>query len=184
MESLPDHHIRAEALELSGALSRLDRPEDLPEVDGPDSLLAALVSASDPHGRYYADPVLLWALIARQDHRPSKISVFEWREALLIRGDITIAPLAENCYGGTHLVLTIQNRRRFQRWTERQRISASVRSAVYLRDGHKCVTCGTDENLSLDHTYPWSKGGSDTLENLQTMCQPCNSRKSDKVGVH
>lgn len=171
-------------IKLSGALARLDRPDHLPVVDGPDSLLAALVAASDREGRYYAEPPLLLALIARQDPWPSKLDIFKWRDELLTRGDITVAPLAQNCYGGIHLVLTIQNRRRFQRWSERQAIPASVRAAVYARDGHSCVTCGTDESLSLDHIYPWSKGGADTIENLQTMCRPCNSRKSDKVGAH
>ena len=56
-------------------------------------------------------------------------------------------------------------------------IPAAVRTAVYERDLYRCVTCGTHLDLTLDHIVPWSKGGPDTVENLQTMCRPCNSSK-------
>jgi hypothetical protein len=63
----------------------------------------------------------------------------------------------------------------------RPTIPLALRQAVYERDGYTCVTCGADRPLSLDHIYPWSLGGPDTLENLQTMCVPCNCRKGDRV---
>lgn len=34
--------------------------------------------------------------------------------------------------------------------------------------------------LTKDHICPRSKGGTDELYNLQTMCQPCNQRKADR----
>lgn len=63
----------------------------------------------------------------------------------------------------------------------RANIPLELRTAVYERDGYRCVTCGSDRPLSLDHIYPWSLGGEDTLENLQTMCAPCNGRKGARV---
>lgn len=35
--------------------------------------------------------------------------------------------------------------------------------------------------ITIDHIYPKSKGGLDTVENYQPMCAPCNGKKSDKV---
>lgn len=35
--------------------------------------------------------------------------------------------------------------------------------------------------MTKDHIHPRSKGGKDTLDNLQTMCFPCNYAKSDQV---
>lgn len=63
----------------------------------------------------------------------------------------------------------------------RRSIPRTLRAAIYARDGHRCVTCGATENLSLDHIFPYSLGGEDTKENLQTMCRSCNSRKGAKV---
>jgi 5-methylcytosine-specific restriction endonuclease McrA len=50
---------------------------------------------------------------------------------------------------------------------------------VYERDGHRCIRCGTSENLTLDHRIPIAKGGSDEASNLQTMCERCNFSKGD-----
>jgi 5-methylcytosine-specific restriction endonuclease McrA len=45
----------------------------------------------------------------------------------------------------------------------------------------KCTKCGTP-GVVKDHIVPIYKGGSDAIENLQPMCEPCNSRKgSDTV---
>lgn len=64
---------------------------------------------------------------------------------------------------------------------ERAPILDEIRQMVYARDGYKCVRCGSREDLALDHVYPWSKGGPDTPDNLQTLCRSCNSSKGDRV---
>lgn len=63
----------------------------------------------------------------------------------------------------------------------RAKIPAVVRLAVYKRDGWACLSCGTGDDLTLDHLLPWSLGGADTEDNLQTLCRPCNSRKGARV---
>jgi hypothetical protein len=63
----------------------------------------------------------------------------------------------------------------------RSYISVGIRSAVYERDGSMCVKCGARDDLTLDHIYPWSLGGPDTVDNLRVLCRPCNSRKGVKV---
>lgn len=60
-------------------------------------------------------------------------------------------------------------------------ISKKLRKQVYERDGHKCLACGTESNLTCDHIHPESKGGTTTLDNLQTLCRSCNSKKGVKV---
>jgi hypothetical protein len=71
--------------------------------------------------------------------------------------------------------------RMHQRGDYRPRIPDRVRFAVYQRDGHACVSCGATEPLSLDHIWPWSLGGEDTVENFQTLCIPCNCRKGNRI---
>jgi HNH endonuclease len=61
----------------------------------------------------------------------------------------------------------------------RQHIRAQVRAEV-LAAG-KCVWCGSTDKLSVDHIYPVSLGGTNDPDNLQCLCQSCNSRKSNKV---
>ncbi|OKI16598.1 hypothetical protein A6A07_11360 [Streptomyces sp. CB03911] len=63
----------------------------------------------------------------------------------------------------------------------RKTIPAATRAAVRDRDGHRCVSCGAVDDLTLDHIYPWSLGGSDTVDNLRVLCRPCNSRKGDQT---
>ena len=68
-----------------------------------------------------------------------------------------------------------------KRLRKRESFTARKSLAVFKRDDYKCVFCGTPDDLTVDHVYPWSKGGSDGMENLQTLCASCNSKKRDKV---
>ncbi len=48
--------------------------------------------------------------------------------------------------------------------------------------GDRCLCCGrTDVKLTADHIIPVSKGGTSNIENIQPLCQPCNTRKKDKT---
>ena len=37
--------------------------------------------------------------------------------------------------------------------------------------------------MEVDHVVPWSRGGSDSLFNLQPLCHPCNRSKSNNMTV-
>ena len=60
-------------------------------------------------------------------------------------------------------------------------ISPKRRFDVLERDGRRCVVCGDDAKsgavLEVDHIVSVANGGSDDLENLQTLCWACNSGK-------
>jgi 5-methylcytosine-specific restriction protein A len=60
-------------------------------------------------------------------------------------------------------------------------VPMKVRLLVYTRDNHACRSCGASADLSIDHVLPISKGGTNDLTNLQTLCRPCNVRKGAKV---
>lgn len=87
----------------------------------------------------------------------------------------------------------------------------SQRYQTFFTKGTKCACCGLEasyfakergENtkryhlnlyginssgqeilFTKDHIVPKSKGGKDTLENYQTMCEPCNKRKGNKYDL-
>lgn len=71
------------------------------------------------------------------------------------------------------------------------------RHEVYMKSGFDCAYCGLyfpppkdwdgvsaihyhGMFLEIDHIKPTSKGGEDTVENKQALCQECNNKKSDK----
>lgn len=56
-------------------------------------------------------------------------------------------------------------------------ISQDVKIAVAARDGGRCRQCGSTVNLHFDHVIPWSRGGANTVANIQLLCGPCNRRK-------
>ena len=41
----------------------------------------------------------------------------------------------------------------------------------------ECAYCGSQENLTLDHITPRTKGGSDRLTNILCACKKCNYSK-------
>lgn len=67
---------------------------------------------------------------------------------------------------------------------ERVHVMPSLRWQVFERDGWKCVACGRSQRdgvtLQVDHIIPRSKGGRDSLDNLQILCSECNLGKSNR----
>jgi len=68
--------------------------------------------------------------------------------------------------------------------------------AVFERDGKTCRYCGRQTKFGglyqwnpwdgvlpsqVDHITPRARGGQNTPENLQLLCQPCNSQKGNKT---
>ena len=56
-------------------------------------------------------------------------------------------------------------------------IPQDVKIEVAVRDGGRCRQCGSNKELHFDHVIPWSKGGPNTVDNLQLLCGTCNRRK-------
>lgn len=59
----------------------------------------------------------------------------------------------------------------------KQPIPRRIRVEVFTRDAHQCKHCGCKDDLTIDHIIPEVAGGTLDLDNLQTLCRPCNSRK-------
>lgn len=49
-----------------------------------------------------------------------------------------------------------------------------IREQVLTRDENKCTRCGENHMLEVDHIRPISLGGSNSLENLRTLCFRCH----------
>jgi 5-methylcytosine-specific restriction endonuclease McrA len=63
--------------------------------------------------------------------------------------------------------------------------SIRLRFRFLRRDNFTCRACGRSPakeigvTLEADHVLAWSRGGETTFENLQTLCERCNSGKSN-----
>src|SRR4051794_9660561 len=68
-------------------------------------------------------------------------------------------------------------------------IPKAVQREVWRRDQGRCVNvlgngqiCGSREKLCFDHIIPFSKGGSNTVRNIQLLCERCNLQKQARIG--
>ena len=60
-------------------------------------------------------------------------------------------------------------------------VTPSKRWTVWERDNFTCCSCGRRRFLTIDHIVPRCKGGTHEIENLQTLCSRCNSKKGRRV---
>jgi len=49
-----------------------------------------------------------------------------------------------------------------------------LRKQVIERDGNKCKVCGKKRKLTVHHIKPRDEGGTNALNNLETLCQKCH----------
>lgn len=73
-----------------------------------------------------------------------------------------------------------QSYRERRKKANRNNSKKTVRQQVFSRDGYQCKVCNSTSNLSIDHVIPVVKGGGNDINNLQTLCKPCNSSKGGK----
>ena len=65
---------------------------------------------------------------------------------------------------------------------------SKLRGELVDRDGLRCQGCGWVPNhadyLQVDHNKPRSLKGTDEMDNLALLCDPCNRKKSNKLTIH
>jgi stress response protein SCP2 len=60
-------------------------------------------------------------------------------------------------------------------------IPHDVRLAVWQRDQGRCSQCQATDYLEYDHIIPHSRGGANTINNVQLLCRRCNLAKGDRI---
>jgi 5-methylcytosine-specific restriction endonuclease McrA len=78
-------------------------------------------------------------------------------------------------------VRALWNRRRARKKSAAGTCTAEEWNTLLERLGGKCLCCGTAEKITVDHVKPLSKGGANSIDNLQPLCVSCNSRKNAKT---
>lgn len=71
--------------------------------------------------------------------------------------------------------------------SKRRLVSGKTRQNVFMRDKYTCQICGATvkdgAKLHLDHILPVSKGGDNSEENLQVLCERCNLEKNNRTDL-
>lgn len=65
---------------------------------------------------------------------------------------------------------------------KRQPIPQDIKVLVWQRDGGRCTSCGSQNELEYDHIIPLALNGSNSDRNLQLLCADCNRRKGPTLG--
>ncbi|HEY0756171.1 MAG TPA: HNH endonuclease signature motif containing protein [Ktedonobacteraceae bacterium] len=61
-------------------------------------------------------------------------------------------------------------------------VPGHIKTAVFQRDRGRCIQCGYEGlYIEYDHRIPRSKGGPNTVENIQLLCRMCNLKKGDRL---
>lgn len=71
-----------------------------------------------------------------------------------------------------------------QNLRKRGDISIRKRFFVMKRDHFACVRCGASGygvRLEVHHRFPFARGGTDSLANLETLCFDCNRGQRDNI---
>ena len=70
----------------------------------------------------------------------------------------------------------------------RQISVSKLRGELVDRDGQRCQGCGWEPHqvdyLQVDHNRPKSLEGTDEMDNLALLCDPCNRKKSNRLTIH
>jgi hypothetical protein len=56
-------------------------------------------------------------------------------------------------------------------------VPQTIKKIIFARDENRCVRCGATSDLTIDHIFPKSIGGTHAVTNLRLLCRACNSAR-------
>lgn len=138
------------------------------------------------------------AKVLRLDHTGQPAAWLSWQQAAVLYsldkiawtvGEQTIRLHGGiNRASGRRSVLEIHTilatRGHVRRPARRRKTPPLSNRALFLRDGHLCLYCGSEFSegmLTRDHVTPLSHGGRDCWSNVLTACRACNTRKGGRT---
>ncbi|WP_313678432.1 HNH endonuclease [Corynebacterium stationis] len=70
-------------------------------------------------------------------------------------------------------------------WSNTAHVTNKLRKQTLQRDSHTCQRCGaTGVPLEINHMQNKAQGGTDTLDNLETLCIPCHEPETRQQTIH
>lgn len=133
-------------------------------------------------------------LLLNASYEPLAVVTRRRAVSLLMRGRVEAACEDATEVRGTHGVLRVPVVIRLRYYANvPQRGATWSRRAVLRRDAFTCAYCGaqagdmrrgrvlTQQDFTLDHILPVSRGGKNSWSNTVCACFECNQRKADRL---
>ena len=130
----------------------------------------------EEHKEQIAQYKKIWTANNRESVDASKRSYYEReREVILARSKKWAENNSEKV---RQAKINNLRKRRAARHTSRGHFTVEEFKELCERYGNKCLACGdTEAVLEADHVVPLTKGGSDSISNIQPLCGSCNRKK-------
>ncbi len=129
------------------------------------------------------------ALILNADYRPLSyfpLSIWPWQEAVkaIFRESVTVISEYDRSVHSPSFEMKLPSVLALREYVPTARRPAFTRFNVFLRDKWSCQYCGhrfKTHDLTFDHVVPKSRGGRTSWENIVAACQPCNTKKGNRM---
>ena len=135
----------------------------------------------------FTKPLPGWpALVLNADFRPLSyypLSLWPWQEAVkaVFLSRVDVVAQYDHEVRSPSFKMRLPSVIALREFVKQDRPPAFTRFNVFLRDGFKCVYCGSPDDLTFDHVIPRSKGGRTSWDNIVAACSPCNLRKGGRM---
>lgn len=129
------------------------------------------------------------ALVLNADFRPlsyAPLSLATWQEAVcdVVSGKVVVVSEYDSWAHSPSNRMRLPSVVALRTFRPHVRRVAFTRFNVFLRDRFACQYCGAvlpASALTFDHVVPRSRGGITSWCNIVAACQPCNTRKGDRM---
>jgi len=117
----------------------------------------------------------------------SFLSIVDWKKALnlWLKGKTEVLKFSDKVIrNGEGEIITklplVMKLIKIVRMIYRNKVPFSKKN-IMIRDGYKCVYCGCNSELTVDHVIPAASGGKSNFENCVCACLPCNNKKRNRT---
>jgi len=122
-------------------------------------------------------------LVLNQSYQPITVTTVKKAVTLTWRNKVEMVEVSEQVLRSPNseypmpVVIRLKNHVRYNPF---RRVELN-RKNLFKRDNNACVYCGSNNDLTVDHVLPKSRGGRTTWENVVAACHPCNNKKDNKT---
>ena len=131
------------------------------------------------------------ALVLNADFRPLSyfpLSVLSWQDAItsVIKENVSVVAEYDKWVSSPSTRMRLPSVVVLRDYVPLRKRVAFTRFNVFLRDRFKCQYCGkrfASSQLTFEHVIPRSRGGETSWTNIVAACNPCNTRKDNRLDM-